>query len=110
VDVDIMDEDDFEDLVMEDDDEVHDEGFLVDLVEVHDEVVLEINIINTKNLRIEIFYLHRNSIYYSTNSISAPRLLNCSTKFGKRRNNGVIALSVLVPGAASAANKSPYAD
>jgi disulfide oxidoreductase YuzD len=60
VDVDIMDEVDFEDLVVEDDDEVHDEDFLVDLVEVHDEVVLEINNKYKKNLSIEIFYLHRN--------------------------------------------------
>ena len=60
VDVDIMDEVDFEDLVVEDDDEVHDEGFLVDLVEVHDEAALEINNKYKKNLNIEIFYLYRN--------------------------------------------------
>ena len=47
--------------------------------------------------------------FYSINSISAPSFLNCSTKLGKRRNNGVTALSVLSPGAASAARSNPYA-
>lgn len=59
VDVDIMDEVGFEDLVVEDDDEVHDEGFLVDLVEVHDDEVLEIRlkIDITKKISILRFFI-----------------------------------------------------
>lgn len=41
--------------------------------------------------------------------ISAPKLLNCSTIFGKRLKSGLIALSVLCHGAAKHASNNPYA-